>query len=287
MGGEPCRWSRDMTRTLKLVVVGMVVLGLVACQSNNASPEPTASPQPAPSSDDPRTADTDDSSTGPLLVRPPLCDTVSHAGDCMAVVETAETASFSAAEYYGELIVSDGCVFMRIDGRAPIQVVVFPNGTSWDDPAQMITLTNGDVVGDGDWVVGLGDLDRPGEVEMDAYYGPALSAAIRRCATENGSDGYVDFPDYLEAATAPLASPALCSRVTDAATGNFDFTDEANVRALIDDPSWTDRQRQLLGPAVADAVRQITSGGSYSNDMLVAAVNEICGAQLTPVTMTP
>jgi hypothetical protein len=48
----------------------------------------------------------------------------------------------------------------------------------------------------------------------------------------------------------------------------------------------TDRQRQLLTTAVADAVRQITSGSSYANDMLVAAVNEICGVQLTPVTMT-
>jgi hypothetical protein len=86
--------------------------------------------------------------------------------------------------------------------------------------------------------------------------------------------------------TAPLASAGFCSLATDAANGTFDFTNEASVRALTEDPSLTDRQRQLLTAAVADAVRQITSGSSYANDMLVAAVNEICGVKLTPVTMT-
>lgn len=133
MQREPGSWSCRVTQTLTPVVLGAVVLGLVACQSNDASSEPTASPQPAPSSEDPRTADTGDVGSGPLLVRPPFCDTPSQTGDCIAV-ETDETSSFSAAEYYGEVIVRDGCVFIRIDGRAPDQVVVFPNGTSWTTP---------------------------------------------------------------------------------------------------------------------------------------------------------
>lgn len=84
---------------------------------------------------------------------------------------------------------------------------------------------------------------------------------------------------------APVASADFCSLATDATNGAFDFTNEASVRALTQDPSLTDHQRALLTNAVADAVRQVSSG-SYANDMLVIAVNEICGLQLTPVTMT-
>jgi hypothetical protein len=82
-----------------------------------------------------------------------------------------------------------------------------------------------------------------------------------------------------------LASSEFCSLATDAANGSFDFMNETMVQALTQDPSLTDRQRQLVTGAVADAVRQLSSGYSYANDLLVAAVNDVCGLSLTPVTM--
>lgn len=84
-----------------------------------------------------------------------------------------------------------------------------------------------------------------------------------------------------------MASADFCSLATDAANGAFDFTSEARVRALTGDPSLTESQRRLVTNAVADAVRQVTGGGGYANDLLVAAVNEVCGLDLTPVTMIP
>lgn len=84
---------------------------------------------------------------------------------------------------------------------------------------------------------------------------------------------------------APLASADFCSLASAAVEGAFDFTSASSVEALLRDPSLTERQRLLVTNAVADAVRQISSGGSLANDMLVEAVNEICGLQLTPVAM--
>ncbi len=103
----------------------------------------------------------------------------------------------------------------------------------------------------------------------------------------DGSSGAIDSSTSSSSSVAPLASDEFCSAATNAANGSFNFLDEARVAALTQDPSLTDRQRRLVTTAVADAVQQISVGGSYANDLLVSAVNEVCGLHLTPVTMEP
>ena len=70
-----------------------------------------------------------------------------------------------------------------------------------------------------------------------------------------------------------------------AVAGEFDFTSDERIALLDGDPSLSPRQRALVSEATADAQRQVLEG-SYSNDLLVEAVNEICGTSFTPVTMT-
>ena len=70
-----------------------------------------------------------------------------------------------------------------------------------------------------------------------------------------------------------------------AVAGAFDFTSDARIAELVDDPSLSTVERRIVAEAAADAKRQVVSG-SYSNDLLVEAVNTICGTNFTPVNMT-
>ncbi len=83
----------------------------------------------------------------------------------------------------------------------------------------------------------------------------------------------------------PRASANFCSLALKAVGGEFDFTSEASVRELTEDPSLTEHQTLRVVAAIADAVAQLKSGGGYSNDLLVSAINDICGLSLTPMTM--
>jgi hypothetical protein len=113
----------------------------------------------------------------------------------------------------------------------------------------------------------------------------ALIGSVSACSGNSSSSTSASSPSPSSTAS-PLASADFCSLAADAVEGAFDFTNESSVGALLQDPSLTERQRLLMANAVADAVRQITAGGSFANDMLVDAVNEICGLQVPPVTMT-
>jgi hypothetical protein len=84
----------------------------------------------------------------------------------------------------------------------------------------------------------------------------------------------------------PLASAQFCSRVVELPKGSFDFSNDERVAELTNDSSLSDHQRLLLSAAIADARTQIASGSGYSDDLLVEAINEICGTSLTTVTMT-
>ena len=78
---------------------------------------------------------------------------------------------------------------------------------------------------------------------------------------------------------------AFCATASRAVGGEFDFTSDERIAELNDDPSLSPGQRALVSRATADAQRQVLSG-SWSNDLLVDAVNAICGTKFTPVTMT-
>ena len=81
------------------------------------------------------------------------------------------------------------------------------------------------------------------------------------------------------------ASAAFCATASRAVDGQFDFSSDERIAELNDDPSLSPEQRAIVSHATADAKRQVASG-SWSNDLLVEAVNEICGTNFTPVTMT-
>ena len=81
------------------------------------------------------------------------------------------------------------------------------------------------------------------------------------------------------------ARTAFCATASRAVGGEFDFTSDERIAELNDDPSLSPDQRALVSRATADAKRQVLSG-SWSNDLLVDAVNAICGTKFTPMTMT-
>ena len=78
---------------------------------------------------------------------------------------------------------------------------------------------------------------------------------------------------------------AFCATASRAVGGEFDFTSDERIAELNDDPSLSPDQRALVSRATADAKRQVLRG-SWSNDLLVDAVNAICGTKFTPMTMT-
>lgn len=81
------------------------------------------------------------------------------------------------------------------------------------------------------------------------------------------------------------ASAAFCDTASKAVGGEFDFTSDERIAELKNDPSLSPGQRALVSRATADAKRQVATL-SWSNDLLVEAVNEICGTNFTPATLT-
>lgn len=87
--------------------------------------------------------------------------------------------------------------------------------------------------------------------------------------------------------TSPQAHAQFCELAARAAEGNIDLTDPALRATLAEFPGLTDGQRSRLVVALEDATIEVSSGSGWSNHLLVAIVNEVCGLSLTPVTMTP
>jgi hypothetical protein len=59
------------------------------------------------------------------------------------------------------------------------------------------------------------------------------------------------------------------------------------VAALIDFPGLSEAQRNVVRHVVEDAARWIKRGNGWDTTEPVTAVNQLCGADLTPVTMIP
>ncbi len=118
----------------------------------------------------------------------------------------------------------------------------------------------------------------------DAETGGTMAAAVQTSVNDDSSATATI--ELNPSATVELSpSTAFCTLATKAVAGEFDFTSDERIALLDGDPSLSPRQRALVSEATADAQRQV-SEGSYSNDLLVEAVNEICGTSFTPVTMT-
>lgn len=82
-------------------------------------------------------------------------------------------------------------------------------------------------------------------------------------------------------------SATYCALAAQAVDGSFDFTDPEQVKRLTQSSELTTRQRALIAAGAADAVAEVASGGGWSNDQLVFAVNDVCGLDLVPSTLTP
>jgi len=87
--------------------------------------------------------------------------------------------------------------------------------------------------------------------------------------------------------TFTLASAEYCALAVQAVEGRFDFTDPDRVKELTEDPELTARQADLMRAGAADAVNEVADGNGWSNDELVAAVNEVCGLRIIPATLIP
>ena len=83
----------------------------------------------------------------------------------------------------------------------------------------------------------------------------------------------------------PIASTKFCNLATRAVDGQLAFDVESQVVELTGFPGLTDRQRSFVIAAARDATAQVSSGGGWSNDKLVEAVNQVCGLHLTPATL--
>ena len=70
-----------------------------------------------------------------------------------------------------------------------------------------------------------------------------------------------------------------------ATKGEVALRDPVQAAKLTEVADLTTSQRSRMRLAIEDARAQLAKGAGYSNDVLVAAVNEICGLKLTPVTM--
>ncbi len=83
-----------------------------------------------------------------------------------------------------------------------------------------------------------------------------------------------------------LQPPAsFCDLATRATKGDVALRDPVESAALTQAPGLTSSQRSRMQSAIEDAAAQLATGAGYSNDLLVAVVNDICGLKLTPVTM--
>jgi hypothetical protein len=114
----------------------------------------------------------------------------------------------------------------------------------------------------------------------------SVVVCVSACSDDLQQTSAGSSPASLAAPTTQLKpSAAFCDLATRATKGEVTIRDPNQTAKLTESPDLTENQRSRMRGAIEDAKTQLAGGAGYSNDLLVAAVNEICGLKLTPVTM--
>jgi hypothetical protein len=131
--------------------------------------------------------------------------------------------------------------------------------------------------------------------------GTTMVGLVVSCTGEDSSPAGTDELSSGSSATTALSEPPLtsavnappppefCKAAEQAAEGNIAFSDPAVTAELTEFEGLTEHQRQIITDAVDATRREVerVPGGSWTNNEMVDAVNELCGSDLTPVTLTP
>jgi hypothetical protein len=130
--------------------------------------------------------------------------------------------------------------------------------------------------------------------------GATVVGLVVSCAGEDSSPSGTDELSSLSSATTALSEPPLgpalnapppefCDAAEQAAEGNIAFNDPAATAELTEFEGLTESQRQIITDAIEATRREVerVPNGSWTNNEMVDAVNEVCGSDLTPVTLTP
>lgn len=125
-----------------------------------------------------------------------------------------------------------------------------------------------------------------------------VSAAVALIACSNSADPAA--PNRVQSSSEASASNeapvttrvdraprTFCSRAESIADGQALMDVDVAHGTLLDVEGLSDRHRAMIVAVIADAAQQMRVGTSWDSSMLVRVTNEICGSNLTPVTMTP
>ena len=82
-------------------------------------------------------------------------------------------------------------------------------------------------------------------------------------------------------------SREYCDFVAGATRFQVKFSDAGQVARLVQSPELPTRFRAAMTAAVERAQAAIASGSAWSDDDLVAVINEMCDLTLTPITRVP
>lgn len=82
-------------------------------------------------------------------------------------------------------------------------------------------------------------------------------------------------------ALAARAPDSFCDAATTAAEGH------GGLDSLPEHPGLTSQQRDTVRRVVRESREQIDRGNGWDTTELVEVINEMCGLELTPVTMVP
>jgi Family of unknown function (DUF6174) len=104
---------------------------------------------------------------------------------------------------------------------------------------------------------------------------------------EEGSWKVSDFRRFDETPTVVSDRSMFCDLAMRATKGSVAFDRPGEADALIAYEGLTEVQRNVLSSALAAAAARVKAGNGWDNSSLVGLVNEVCGVQMTPVTMTP
>ena len=82
-------------------------------------------------------------------------------------------------------------------------------------------------------------------------------------------------------------SREYCDFAASATRLQVNFSDAGQVARLVQSPEVPSRFRAAMTAAVERAKAAIASGSAWSDDALVAVINEMCDLTLTPITRVP
>ena len=85
----------------------------------------------------------------------------------------------------------------------------------------------------------------------------------------------------------PSASKSYCAVAVEAASGRFNYGDNAAFESLVSDEALPERYRAAMTAAAERARKLWATSDAWSNDDIVEIVNSMCAVELTPVTMQP